>query len=307
MYRRVHGVELDPEREVLPLLGSKEGIFHLGLAFIGPGDAALAPDPGYVTYRRGAAFAGGEVYPVPLLPERDYLPDLDALPPEALRRAKILWLNYPNNPTAAVATRQFFAQAVDFAREHRLLLCHDAAYAQVSFDGGAQPSLLEAPGAKEVAVEFNSLSKSHNMAGWRVGALVGNAQVVSALYRLKTNADSGHFRPVLEAAEAALSGDQGWLQERNRVYQGRRDAVVEGLRGLGWTVRAPKAGLYVWSPLPAGWDCETFVVEALEKAHVSLTPGTVFGPGGAGHIRIALTAPEARLGQAMECLKEWLG
>lgn len=306
MYRRLYAVELDPEQEIIPLLGSKEGIFHLSLAFIEPGDIALAPDPGYITYTRGALVAGGEVFRMPLLPERGYLPDLQALPRPVLQRAKLMWLNYPNNPTAAVASLEFFSQAVALAGEYGFLLCHDAAYLQVAFDGEQPPSLLQAPGAGEVAVEFNTLSKSHNMAGWRTGALLGNPQAVRALYTLKTNADSSHFLPVFEASTAALTGDQSWLGERNAIYRQRRDVVVAGLRSAGLAVQTPRASLYVWSPVPAGWGSVDFAAAALEQAGVSLTPGTVFGPGGEGFVRISFTAPVERVQQAMDRLGDWL-
>jgi LL-diaminopimelate aminotransferase len=305
-YRRLYAVDLDPEGEIIPLLGSKEGIFHLSLAFIEPGDVALVPDPGYITYTRGALVAAGEVFRMPLLPERGYLPDLDALPPEILQRAKLMWLNYPNNPTAAVADLKFFTQAVELAREHGFLLCHDAAYMQVAFDGEQPPSLLQAAGAKDVAVEFNTLSKSHNMAGWRSAALLGNPYALRALHTLKTNADSSHFLPVFEASTAALTGDQSWLLERNEIYRQRRDVVVAGLRQMGLAAALPRASLYVWSPVPAGWNSIAFATAALEQAGVSLTPGTVFGPGGEGFVRISITVPVERVRLAMDRLGEWL-
>lgn len=305
-YRRLYGVDLDPEQEITPLLGSKEGIFHLSLAFVEPGDLVLVPDPGYITYTRGALVAGGEVQRMPLLPELGYLPDLEALPPQVLRRVKLMWLNYPNNPTAAVANLAFFTRVVELAHRYGFWVCHDAAYMQVAFDGEQPPSLLQAPGAKEVAVEFNTLSKSHNMAGWRSGALLGNAQVVRALYILKTNADSSHFLPIFEASTAALEGDQSWLLERNEIYRQRRDEVVAGLRRIGLAAPAPRASLYVWSSIPPGWDSVSFASAALEQAGVSLTPGTVFGPGGEGFVRISITQPQARIQQAMERLAEWL-
>jgi LL-diaminopimelate aminotransferase len=291
---------------VLPLLGSKEGIFHLPLAVIDPGDVVLVPNPGYGTYTQGARFAGGEPYDLPLLPERDFLPDLDSIPENILKRARLLWLNYPGNPTAATAPLEFFAEVVAFARQHDLLVCHDAAYSQVSFDGFHPPSLLQAPGAKEVAVEFNTLSKSHNMAGWRVGAAVGQPEVLRSLYNLKTNADSGHFLPVLAAATAAMTGDQTWLQERNLVYQERRDRVMQALRELGWQAATPRASLYVWFHVPQGWDSAGFATAALERSHISLTPGTVFGKHGEGYIRLSLTASTERVSEAMDRLvKVW--
>lgn len=304
-YRHVHQVALDPESEILPLLGSKEGIFNLSQAFLGAGDIALIPDPGYISYTRGALFAGAEPVYLPLLPENGYLPDLSAISADILRRARLLWLNYPNNPTAAVAPPEFFAQAVEFAHQHDLLLVHDAAYARVTFDGAPAPSLLSIPGAKEVAVEFNTLSKSHNMAGWRVGVLAGNAQVIKTLFTLKTNTDSGHFRPILEAAVAALAGDQEWVAARNQVYRQRRDILVAGLRALGFQVQEPQASLYVWCPVPQGYDSLSFATALLDQAQVSLTPGTVFGPGGEGFVRISITAPEARLHEAVGRLGEW--
>ena len=306
-YARRYGVALDPETEIQPLLGSKEGIFHLSQAFVGPGDLVIVPDPGYVTYTRGALFAGGETWRMPLLPERGYLPDLVAIPAEVLQRAKLMWLNYPNNPTGATAEQEFFAQAVELARANDILLCHDAAYMEVYFDGYRPASLMQAPGAKDVAVEFNTLSKSHNMAGWRSGALVGNPAVVKALFVLKTNADSSHFRPVFDASTAALDGDQAWLDERNAIYQARRDVVLAALPGMGMPAARPKASLYVWAQIPAGWSSETFVERALEECGVSLTPGTVFGPGGEGFVRISITAPLERVRQAMERLGDWVG
>jgi len=299
MYQRLYGVTIDPEREVLPLLGSKEGIFHLPLAFVDPGSVVLVPDPGYITYTRGARLAGGEPYFLPLLPERGFLPDLHAVPSDVVQRAKILWLNYPNNPTAATTSLDFFAEAVAFAREHNLLLCHDAAYAQVTFDGYRAPSLLEVPGAKEACVEFNTLSKSHNMAGWRVAALIGNAAVIQAMYTLKTNVDSGYFRPLMEAAVAAMTGDQTWLQARNDTYRQRRDVVLQTLHRLGLQAETPRASLYVWFTIPHGQTSAAFAAALLERAHISLIPGSVFGSGGEGYIRLSVTAPIERVEEAM--------
>lgn len=306
MYLRVHGVELNPDNEIIPLLGSKEGIFHLSQAFLDPGDVALIPDPGYVTYAAGATFAGAEPYFMPLLPERRFLPDLVAIPANFLQRAKILWLNYPNNPTAAIAPREFLAQAVDFARQYNLLLCHDAAYSQVGFDSYRPPSLLEIPGAKDVAIEFNSLSKSHNMAGWRVGAAVGNPEALAALYMLKTNLDSGHFLPVMEAAIAAMTGDQEWLWERNEIYRQRRDIILDGLRAGGLNPAIPHASLYVWSPVPEGVTSVEFTSALLENAGVSFTPGNVFGESGEGYVRIAVSSPTSVIETAMQRVGNYL-
>ena len=306
MYRRLYEVELDPNGQILPLLGSKEGIFHLSQSLLDPGDLVLVPDPGYITYTAGAKFAGAEVFSLPLLAEHDYLPDLDAIPTEIARQARLLWLNYPNNPTSAIASRGFFEGAIEFARRNQVLICHDAAYTQVAFDGYRPPSLLEIPGASEVAVEFNTLSKSHNMAGWRTGALLGNPDAIQAVLRLKTQLDSGHFLPILQATASAMNADQSWLATRNAIYQERRDLVLQTLAELGLQARTPRAALYVWCAIPDGWTSLAFASELLEKAHVSLTPGTVFGQNGEGYLRIALTAPLARMVDAAERLKAWL-
>jgi LL-diaminopimelate aminotransferase len=305
MYRRVHGVTLDAETQITPLLGSKEGIFHLSMMTLQTGDAALIPDPGYITYTRGALFAGAEPIHFPLLPERGYLPDLEAIPAAAVRRARLLWLNYPNNPTGGVAELAFFQQAVEFARRHHLLVVHDAAYTQITYDGYRAPSLLEIPGALEVALEFNTLSKSHNMAGWRVGAAAGNPEVIRRLFTLKTNVDSGHFLPIMEAATAAMTGDQAWLEPRNRIYQERRDVILSGLRAAGLPVEAPRGSLYIWCPAPPGWNGLEFSQRLLEEAHVSLTPGVVFGQRGENHVRIAVAAPAERCAEAMSRLGAW--
>ena len=299
MYRRVYAVDLDPEQEVLPLMGSKEGIFNLIQAYIDPGDVVLVPDPGYMTYRRATLFAGGEPYAMPLLPEYGFLPDLQAIPRDVIRRAKLLWLNYPSNPTAATASVGFLTEAVEFARQHGLLLCHDAAYTQVTFDSYRAPSLLAVPGAQEVALEVNSLSKSHNMAGWRLGAAVGNSQALNALYRVKANADNGHFLPILEAAVAAMTGEQDWIRDRNEIYRQRRDVVVQALHEVGLACTLPKASLYVWFAIPIGWTSAAFTDLLLEKAQVSLTPGPVFGERGEGYIRLAFTEPLELVTEAM--------
>jgi len=306
MYRRLYNVEIDPEQEVLPLLGSKEGIFHISQAIIEPGDIALIPDPGYITYTRGTLFAGGEPYYFTLSPENGYMPDLDNIPLSVIKKAKILWLNFPNNPTGAVVTGDIFEKAVAFAKENSILLCHDAAYTQVAFDGFSPPSLLEVPGAKGVAIEFNSLSKSHNMAGWRVAAAIGNPQDLHAFHTLKTNVDSGHFLPILEAATVAMTADQTWLTTRNEVYRHRRDIIIQELHKLGLQASVPKASLYVWCPIPVGWSCIDFTASLLEKSQVSLTPGTLFGKNGEGYVRISLTSPIERINEAMTRLESWM-
>jgi len=302
-YRQRFGVELDPDREVVALIGSKEGIFNTALAFIDAGDVALIPDPGYPTYTMSVIMAGGEPVPMPLLAERGFMPDLSAVPGEALRRAKLMWLNYPNNPTAAVPAPEFLAEAVAFAREHDLLLCYDNPYCDVAFDGYVAPSILQVPGAKEVVLEFNSLSKTYNMAGWRVGMAVGSARAVEALARVKTNIDSGIFAPIQEAAAAALTGDQAWLKERNAIYQRRRDAVLDFLPAVGMKAEKPLSTLYVWARVPEGETSAAFARRILERTGVWLTPGTAFGANGEGYVRIALTHPEARLQEAGERLR----
>ena len=302
-YQRRFGVEVDPEREVVILIGSKEGIFNIALAFIDPGDLALIPNPGYPAYSLGVTMAGGQVVPLPLRPEHGFVPDLASVPGDALRRAKLLWLNYPNNPTTATASLDFLAQAVAMAREHNLLLCYDNPYCDVTFDGYVAPSILQVPGAKDVALEFNSLSKTYNMAGWRVGMAVGSARAVEALGRVKTNIDSGIFVPIQEAAAAALQGDQSWLEERNAIYRARRDVVLGFLPAAGMRAAKPLGTLYVWAQIPAGEDSAHFSQRILERTGVWMTPGTAFGTLGEGHVRIALTLPESRLREAGERLQ----
>ena len=306
MYRRQFGVELDVEAEVVPLLGSKEGIFHLSQALLEPGDVVLIPDPSYLTYHVAAHLAGAESYFLPLLPERSYLPDFNSIPDRILQRSRLLWLNYPSNPTAATAPAGFFAEALDFARQHDLLVAHDAAYNLITFDGYSAPSILQEPGAKKLAIEFNTLSKSYNMAGWRVGVAVGNRAVLRSLSTLKTHADSGHFLPILQAATAAITGDQSWLVERNQFYAQRRDVVVSSLNRLGLRADRPQASLYIWSPVPAGWTAEAFALSVLEEAQLSLTPGTVFGSQGQGYVRISLTSSLERITEGMDRLESWM-
>ena len=303
-YQRRFQVEVDPAREVQPLLGSKEGLANMALAFVDPGDYALAPVPGYPTYRMGALMAGGAYYAMPLLEENDYLVALDEIPEDVAAKATIMWLNYPNNPTGAVASTGFLADVVAFARRHDIIVCYDNPYCDVTFDGYVAPSILQIPGAKEVAVEFNSLSKTYNMAGWRVGMAVGHAGAIAALTTIKTNIDSGIFRPVQDAAVAALTGDQTWLIERNRIYQRRRDIILEWLPSLGMTARVPKGGLYVWAKVPGGVDCEAFALEVLEKTGVWMTYGTAFGEHGAGHMRLSLCVNEERLEEVGERLSK---
>ncbi|MDH7499730.1 MAG: LL-diaminopimelate aminotransferase [candidate division NC10 bacterium] len=293
------GVRLDAEREVLSLIGSKEGIGHVPLAFIDPGEVVLVPDPGYPVYQAGTVLAGGVPYFMPITKANAYLPDLKQIPPEILSRAKMIFLNYPNNPTAAVAPLEFFREAVDLAREYGLILCHDAAYSEICFDGYRPPSLLQVEGAKEVAVEFHSLSKTYNMTGWRIGFAVGNAEILSGLGRVKTNLDSGIFQAVQYAGIAALTGPQDSLEQSRLVFQGRRDALVRGLRHLGWEVDSPRASFYVWIPVPTGYTSAGFAALLLEQAGIVVTPGNGFGKHGEGFFRVALTVPESRIQEAI--------
>ncbi len=304
MYQRLYQVKLDPDSEIIPLMGSKEGIFNLVMASIDPGEVVLIPDPGYFTYERATRFAGGEPVYLPLLPDNNFLPELQNIPEQHLKRAKMLWLNYPNNPTAATVNLDFFTRAVAFARQHDLLVCHDAAYTQVTYDGYQAPSILQVAGAKDVAVEFNTLSKSHNMAGWRTGVAVGNSSALQSLYTLKANVDSGQFLPVMEAATAALTGDQGWLSDRNGIYQQRRDLVIEALHASGLNARLPQGSLYIWCPVSAGWSSESFTSALLDQAHISLAPGSIFGEHGEGYVRISFTAPLERLEEAMQRMSQ---
>jgi LL-diaminopimelate aminotransferase len=298
-YRRRFGVALDPDSQVVPLIGSKEGIVNIALACLDPGDPVLVPDPGYAPYTMGTILAGGEVVTFPLLAENDFLPDLDAIPADAADRAVLMWLNYPNNPTGATADLDFFARAVSFAREHNILLCHDAPYCDVTYDGYVAPSLLQVDGATEVAVEFNSFSKTANMAGWRVGMTVGNAEALSALAQIKSNVDSGIFRPLQEAAVRALSADPAWLAARNAVYQERIGIVLEALDAVGMKATRPRATLYVWARVPKGWGSEPFALALLEQTGVAIAPGLFFGPSGEGYVRLSVTAPTERVREAM--------
>ncbi len=302
-YRQRFGVTLDPETEVLTLIGSKEGTAHMPLAFVNPGDVVLVPDPGYPVYAAGTWFAGGQPHFMPLRRDNGFLPELTAIPPDVARRAKLMYLNYPNNPTAAVAGKDFFADVVAFARRHGILVCHDAMYSELRFEGYRPPSFLETAGAVEVGVEFHSLSKTYSMTGWRIGFCSGNAAAVAGLGKVKTNVDSGVFRAVQEAGIAALTGPQDIPEQYRRTYQERRDVVVAGLRSLGWEVDVPKAAFFVWAPVPAGLDSRAFAARLLEEAGCVVTPGVGFGPSGEGFYRIALTIDAKRLREAMDRLR----
>jgi LL-diaminopimelate aminotransferase len=302
-YERRFGIALDPERQVVPLIGSKEGIANVALAFVDPGQTVLVPDPGYPTYTLGTLLAGGVPYRLPLRAENQFLPDLEAIPPDVAHSARILWLNYPNNPTGSIAPLEFFEQVVEFARHNDLLVCHDNPYCDVTFDGYVAPSLLQVPGALDVALEFNSLSKTYNMAGWRVGMAVGNARAAEALARTKTNIDSGIFRPIQDAAVLTLTGDQTWLEERNEIYRHRRDLILAALQAIGIEAAKPVASLYIWARIPPGNSSVAFASELLEEVGVSVTPGAAFGSHGEGYVRISLGMSTDRIQEAMERLR----
>lgn len=305
-FQRRFGVELIPEVETLPLLGSKEGLIYVGAAVLNAGDIALTGDPYYPAYLTAATNVGAQPYLLPLLESNDYLPDLENIPADILRKARLLWLNYPNNPTAACASREFFTQVVEFARQHNLVIVHDMAYAEVYFDDTRPLSILQIPGAKEVAVELHSLSKTYNMAGFRVGMLVGNAELVDAVGRLKSNIDSGMFRPVQYAAIAALELPESWLRERNAIYRARRDLLVDGCNEIGMHTRRTQAGLYVWAAVPAGFTSRDFANWLFEQTGVFVTPGSNFGAAGEGYLRISMTEPQERLATALARVREAL-
>lgn len=304
-FLRRFGVEVDPDREVLVLIGSKEGLAHLAFAYVDPGDEALVADPGYPVYGIATSLAGGTPVGLPLSADRGFLPDLDAAP--LSDRTKLLWLNYPNNPTGAVADLEFFRRTVEFCREHGVLLAHDAAYSEITFDGYVAPSVLEVPGAREVAIEFHSLSKTYNMTGWRVGFCVGAAEAVRALSTLKTNLDSGVFNAVQRAAVAALTGPPGHPDALRALYRRRRDLVVSTLRRLGWPAEPPRGSVYVWAPVPDGRTSAQFAEHLLEEAAVMVAPGPAYGAAGEGYIRISLTVPDDLLAEAMDRIARAVG
>lgn len=298
-YQRRFGVALDPEKEVVTLIGSKEGIAHFPLAFLNPGDLALVTSPGYPVYHIGTLFAGGRSYFLPLLKENRFLPDLSQIPGEAAGQAKILFLNYPNNPTAAVADRGFFEQVVRFARENQVIVAHDAAYSEIAYDGYRPLSFMEIPGAKEVGIEFHSLSKTYNMTGWRIGFAVGNDRLIAGLSQIKSNIDSGAAQAIQWAGIEALEGPQDCLVELKAIYQKRRDLMVAGLKKVGLGVEAPKATFYLWIEVPKGYTSTRTTAHLLEQAGIVTTPGNGFGDPGEGYFRISLTVPEERLEEAV--------
>ncbi|HYM70202.1 MAG TPA: LL-diaminopimelate aminotransferase [bacterium] len=306
-YARRFGVTLDPESEVLALIGSKEGLAHVPWVFINPGDVALVSDPGYPVYATATVMAEGEPYPVPMSPERGWVPDLGAVPADIARRARVMFLNYPNNPTAGTADVAFFSEAVEFAKRWDVLIVHDNTYSEIGYDGYRPPSFLQAPGAKNVGIELHSLSKTYCMTGWRMGFAVGNRDAIQALGTLKTNIDSGQFAAVQAAGVAALTGPDGPTRERVAIWQKRRDMVVAGLRRVGLDVPRPRATFYLWVPVPAGYDSVGFTGHLLEQAGVVVTPGTGYGARGEGYVRISLTAPDDRFVEAIRRIGTALG
>jgi LL-diaminopimelate aminotransferase len=303
-FERRFGVRLDPKTEALTLIGSKEGIAHIPLAFVNPGDYVLVPSPGYPVYRVATLFAGGMPYFMPLVKENGFLPKLSEIPKEVAERSKLLFINYPNNPTSAIAERPFFEEVVAFARRYEIIVCHDAAYSELAFDGYRPLSLFEIEGAKEVGIEFHSLSKTFNMTGWRIGFAVGNPEIVSGLGRVKTNIDSGLFQAIQEAGIEALKRYDTPIPNLIRIYEGRRDVMVKGLRQIGLEVDLPKATFYLWIRVPRGYTSARFATLLIEKAGIVATPGNGFGDAGEGYIRMALTVDESRLQEAIGRLKK---
>jgi LL-diaminopimelate aminotransferase len=303
-YQDRSGIELDPATEILPTLGSKDGISHVPLALVDPGDVVLAPDPGYTVYVTGAIMAGAEPYAMPLTQENHWLPDLDAIPADVAARARLLWLNYPNNPTAATASREFLERAVAFCRRHDIVLCHDAPYSEIAFDGYRPPTLFEIPGAKDIGLEFHSLSKTYNMTGWRIGWVCGRADLVGLIGQLKTNIDSGIFQAVQWAAVEALNGGEVETFAACEIFARRHRLVADTLNSLGWNIKPPRATFYVWAPVPDGYDSIGFASHVLDEVGVNITPGVGFGPHGEGYFRLSVTAPDERLAEAMKRMEK---
>ena len=299
-FARRFGVEFDPATEVVSMIGSKEGIAHMPLAFVDPGDYVLVPDPGYPVYAIATTFAGGIPYKMPLKAENGFLPDLDAIPSEIAGKAKLMFINYPNNPTGAVADYDFFVKVVEFAARYNIIVCHDSAYTELAYDGFKPMSFVEVPGAKAVGIEFHSLSKTYNMTGWRIGFAIGNSEIVQGLGKVKTNIDSGAFQAIQEAAITALSSDQQCVREMCEIYRKRRDMMVKFLTEAGFTLTAPQATFYLWINNPEGMTSAEVSTMFLEKAGVVVTPGSGFGDAGEGYFRISLTVSEARLNEAGE-------
>jgi len=304
-YKRRFGVTLNPDTEVLPLIGSKEGVGHMALCFIEPGDIALVPDPGYPVFSMSTIIAGGEPYFMPLKEENNFLPDFEAIPERTANQAKLMWLNYPNNPTGAIADLDFFENTVHFARQHNLAVCHDTPYTEVAFEGYKPPSFMQAPGAKEVGVEFHSLSKTYHMTGWRIGMVVGNAQMIDALFRVKSNLDSGIPRAIQQAAIQALCGSQDCITEHNAILQQRRDKLIKVLHEIGLKAKIPRATFYIWAKVPQGYTSIDFTRKLLDEAGVAAIPGIGYGKEGEGYIRFSLTLADDRLEEGINRLSAW--
>lgn len=305
-YQSRFGVVLDPRTEVVSLLGSKEGIAHVSFAYLDPGDVNLVPDPGYPVYGIGTQLAGGISYIMPLKAENQYLPVLEDIPAEIARKAKLMFVNYPNNPTGAVADLSFYQKVVEFARNYDVLVCHDAAYSELAYDGYQAPSFLQVPGAKDVGVEFHSLSKTYNMTGWRIGWMAGNPSAVEIMGRFKSNVDSGVFQAIQYAAIAGLEGPQDCVGELQQMYQERRNAAAEGMKKLGWEFEIPRGSFYMWVKVPEGYNSTDYAELVLEKAQVIITPGNGYGQYGEGYFRIALTVDTTRITEAFERIRAGL-
>ncbi len=304
-YQRRFGVELDPEKEVISLIGAKEGIGHVAFCFLDAGDVALVPDPGYPVYAMGTLFAGGESYMLPLNEENGWLPDLDSIPGEVADRAKLLWLNYPNNPTGAVTDLDYFEKAIVFAKKHDIAIMHDACYTEVAYDGYRPPSFLQAEGAMDVGIEFHSLSKSYNMTGWRIGMAVGNAEMIDALLTIKSNLDSGVPQAVQHMAIEAMKRPLESVDDRNTVYQARRDRIVPVLKDMGMKVESPRAGLYIWAGVPEGYTSAEFAEKLLEDTDVLMIPGGNYGAAGEGYVRLSITLQDELIDKALERVSGW--
>ena len=306
-YKRRFGVTLDPETEVLSLIGAKEGIGHAAFCFIDPGDIALVPDPGYPVYGIGTLFAGGSSYIMPLTKDNNWLPDFEAIPRTVADKATVMWLNYPNNPTGAIADREFFKRAIKFAKDYNIAVMHDACYTEVAYDGYQPPSFLEIEGAKDVGLEFHSLSKSYNMTGWRIGMVAGNQEMISALLTIKSNLDSGVAQAVQHMAIEGLRQTDESIEARNSVYQSRRDRIIPVLRDMGMRVIPPKASLYIWAGIPDGYTSAEFAEKVLDDTDVLMIPGGSYGEAGEGYVRLSVTLSDSLIDTALERLAGWQG
>lgn len=305
-YQKRFNVSLDPGAEVIDLIGSKEGLFIINQVLLNPGDLVLVPDPGYGVYSSGARIAGAKVHRMPLMDKNNFLPVLDSIPIDIAQNAKLMWLNYPNNPTGAIASKEFFEEVINFGKQYEIVIAHDAAYSEVSYDGYRPPSILEVKDAKDVALEFNSFSKAFNMAGWRLGIAVGRSDVLELIESYKSLQDSAIFAAILSAGEMALQLDQSWIDNRNEIYKQRRDLMVEGLSSAGFEVSTPKAAFYLWVKIPNNTKSEEYCENMLNEIGVSTTPGSVFGEHGEGYFRISLVTKQERLSEAVTKIQSWL-